>query len=62
MDWLKSSFSTGNSNCVHARRDGGTVHLMDSHNPDRTIETPVDDMKAFIQGVKAGEFDAMLND
>ena len=44
--------------CLHVgRKSDGTVYMFDSKNPERTIECSRDDLKAFLDGAKDGEFD-----
>ena len=57
MDWKKSTFS-GTSNCVEVARVGGRLLVRDSKNPDRPgLAFTEHEWRAFISGVKAGEFD-----
>lgn len=61
LDFRKSSFSNGQGgNCVEVARtaDGGRA-VRHSKNPDGGVifYTP-GEWEAFVQGVKAGEFDA----
>lgn len=57
--WRKSSYSGANGNCVEtaATEDGGTA-MRDSKNPDGPVLFFTKaEMAAFLEGVKAGEFD-----
>ena len=63
MEWRKSSFSngTGGSNCVEVGRSGEDILVRDSKQNGTDAQpclsfTP-DEWRAFIAGVKAGEFD-----
>lgn len=56
-NWRKSRFSS-NTNCVEARRVEGGVEVRNSKRPDEaTIRYTNDEWRAFIAGVKNGEFD-----
>jgi hypothetical protein len=59
--WKKSSRSNGNggNNCVEVRVLGliDVVLVRNSKRPDYDLQFTTDEWKAFIEGVKAGEFD-----
>lgn len=56
--WRKSSFSGNQHNCVECRRVEGGVEVRNSKRPDAgTIAYTDSEWKAFVAGVKAGEFD-----
>ncbi len=61
--WRKSSFSngTGGSNCVEvrpARYMEDTIHVRNSNTPNGAmVSFTYDEWRAFVAGVKAGEFD-----
>lgn len=60
-EWRKSSFSNGNggNNCVEvyvSPFDGGTV-VRNSKRPEGRAVFTAAEWAAFIEGVKAGEFD-----
>lgn len=58
-DWIKSSFSTHNGNCVEvAGLAGGTIRVRDSKNPrGGVLNFTTANWDAFIGGVRTGEFD-----
>ncbi len=60
MDWVKSSLSLANSNCVEvADLPGGEVgvrHSKDPHGP--VLCFTADEWQAFLGGVRNGEFDS----
>lgn len=62
--WRKCSYSgSGGGNCVEvAQVPDPAVALRDSKNPDgpQLVFTP-DEWRAFVAGVKAGEFDLSLS-
>ncbi|MGY0062680.1 DUF397 domain-containing protein [Streptomyces sp. LZ34] len=63
-EWQKSSFSNGaGSDCVQLMDIAGGVAIGDSKRPDRPeLRYTPSEFAAFIQGVKAGEFDHLLSD
>lgn len=57
-EWRKSSFSGKESNCVEFRRIPGGVEVRNSKRPtEGTIQYTDAEWRAFVAGVKAGEFD-----
>lgn len=52
----KSSFS-GDSNCLHVTDSAGYIIMTESEYPNNRIWTTREKFQAFIDGVKAGEFD-----
>ncbi|MGA8117415.1 MAG: DUF397 domain-containing protein [Actinocatenispora sp.] len=60
-NWRKSSRSQNSAQCIYVARDGDTIAIRESEDPDGTV-TITDRTKfaAFVAGVKAGEFDDML--
>ncbi|EHY89405.1 DUF397 domain-containing protein [Saccharomonospora azurea] len=56
--WRKSSFSSAGQDCVEFRRIEGGVEVRNSKRPDEASVTYTDsEWRAFVAGVKAGEFD-----
>ncbi|MGK4582194.1 DUF397 domain-containing protein [Kitasatospora sp. HPMI-4] len=60
--WQKSTFSGSNDgNSVEvAQGDGDAIYVRESLDPDTIVTTDRARLKAFIAGVKAGEFDHLL--
>jgi hypothetical protein len=59
--WYKSSFSTGNGQCVEtAPHEEEGIYVRNSRDPEGPVLhfTP-QEWTAFLAGVKAGEFDAI---
>lgn len=59
VTWQKASFS-GNgegSDCIEIATVEGTIRLRESDSPENVITTSPAKLRAFILGVKAGEFD-----
>ena len=63
MTWIKSSLSHGNGNCVEVRLfKDGSVDVRNSQKPGKgTLHFTPGEWKAFIGGVKLGEFDRFGN-
>jgi hypothetical protein len=59
--WRKSSYSTDLGACTEvAALPGGAVAVRDSKNPGGgLLRFTVDEWRAFLSGVKAGEFDSL---
>ncbi|MFJ9028657.1 DUF397 domain-containing protein [Streptomyces sp. NPDC102274] len=61
-DWQKSSYSANAGNCVNvAAADDGTIKIQESDEPDTVVTTTPEKLRAFILGVKAGEFDHFVD-
>ncbi|MFJ4922533.1 DUF397 domain-containing protein [Streptomyces sp. NPDC088725] len=57
-NWQKSSYSGTGGNCINVASDGdGLIKLRESDQPDTIVTTTPEKLRAFILGVKAGEFD-----
>ena len=61
LEWVKSSFSGNNNDCVEvAALPDGARALRDSKNPDGpALVFPATEFAAFVGGVAAGEFNAL---
>lgn len=58
LHWQKSTFSGEANGCVYlAAADDGTIKLRESDDPGVIVTTTPEKLRAFILGVKAGEFD-----
>jgi hypothetical protein len=56
--WVKSTFSeTGGNNCLEVATVSDRIAIRESAEPDRSISIPTAGLRAFLRGVKAGEFD-----
>ncbi|MFD6336503.1 MULTISPECIES: DUF397 domain-containing protein [unclassified Streptomyces] len=60
--WQKSSFSGGdnNPNCVELASVDGQIVMRESDVPDAVVTTSPEKLRAFLLGVKAGEFDHLI--
>ncbi|MFD7531451.1 DUF397 domain-containing protein [Streptomyces sp. NPDC059849] len=57
IEWQKSSFSGGGEQCVEVSRQAEEILVRESDDPRVVTRTSRSKFAAFIQGVKAGEFD-----
>ncbi|MCI3226396.1 DUF397 domain-containing protein [Streptomyces sp. NP-1717] len=62
LTWQKSSFSgsDGEIQCVEVAHVDGRILLRESDAPDTAVTTDRDKLRAFLLGVKAGEFDHLV--
>ncbi|AWZ04939.1 MULTISPECIES: DUF397 domain-containing protein [unclassified Streptomyces] len=62
IKWQKSSFSgpDDNQSCVELAPVAGAIKMRESDAPDVIVTTTVEKLRAFILGVKAGEFDHLI--
>lgn len=62
INWQKSSFSGADDNqsCVELAPVDGAIAMRESDDPDVIVTTSVEKLRAFILGVKAGEFDHLI--
>jgi hypothetical protein len=60
--WQKSSHSGGdlNQNCVELAAIEETILIRESDAPDQIITTSRTKLRAFVLGVKDGEFDHLI--
>ncbi|MFE9459100.1 DUF397 domain-containing protein [Streptomyces californicus] len=57
LEWQKSSFSASQDQCVEITEKAGQILMRESDDPSAVTTTSREKFAAFIQGVKAGEFD-----
>jgi hypothetical protein len=58
FNWRKSSYTTGQGNCVEAASPRGVVAVRDSKDPDGpSLVIPPADWRSFTRAVKAGRHD-----
>jgi hypothetical protein len=60
LRWVKSSLSGGMGACVELARDGDTIALRDSKDPDTVLRYTDLEIHAFLWAAKRGEFDHLL--
>lgn len=57
IKWQKSSKSSGGAQCIELAEAAGEILVRESDDPNVILKTTPAKLRAFIQGVKAGEFD-----
>lgn len=58
--WIKAKASSSNGNCVQMRRNGTSIQVRDSKNPDGpALDFTPDEFTAWLAGAKGGEFDQL---
>lgn len=62
IKWQKSSFSGADDNqsCIELAPVDGSIRVRESDEPEIVVTTSVAKLRAFILGVKAGEFDHLI--
>ncbi|MGD3112323.1 DUF397 domain-containing protein [Streptomyces sp. YGL11-2] len=62
LNWQKSSFSGGGNpeECIELAPHDDAILMRESDAPDVVVTTTRSKLQAFIQGVKAGEFDHLI--
>ncbi|MBC3991042.1 DUF397 domain-containing protein [Streptomyces buecherae] len=57
-EWQRSSFcGGGGNNCIETLPQNGLVLMRESQDPEAIISVTPEQLAAFIQGAKAGEYD-----
>ncbi|MFI5757495.1 DUF397 domain-containing protein [Streptomyces sp. NPDC051569] len=57
-EWQKSSYCGNAGNCIQiAAADDGSIKIQEADDVDTIVTTTPEKLRAFILGVKAGEFD-----
>ncbi|WP_329590106.1 DUF397 domain-containing protein [Streptomyces sp. NBC_01005] len=62
INWQKSSFSGADNNqsCIELAPVDGSIKMRESDDPDIVVTTSIAKLRAFVLGVKAGEFDHLI--
>jgi hypothetical protein len=62
LSWVKSSLSLANGNCVEVANlpDGGVAVRNSRHSGGPVLHFAPDEWYAFLDGVRAGEFDSFV--
>jgi hypothetical protein len=61
IEWQKSSFSGANGeDCVELASVDGAIVMRESDDPGVVLATTPEVLRAFIQGVKTGDFDHLV--
>lgn len=62
IKWQKSSFSGGGGeNCVEIGHHSDNIVMRESDDPGLVLTTTPEKFRAFLLGVKAGEFDHFVS-
>jgi Domain of unknown function (DUF397) len=56
LQWIKSSASSYDGNCLELADDGHNVHIRDSKNKETTVSFSYGSWMAFVQSVKQEGF------
>lgn len=60
-NWRKSSRSNSGQQCIYVASDGDAIAIRESDDPTGAVTfTDREKFRAFVEGVKAGEFDDMI--
>ena len=59
--WIKANRSVGEKACVEMTIDGGLIALRNSRDHEVILHYTHAEIVAFFDGVKAGEFDHLLD-
>lgn len=61
LHWIKASRSYASTQCVELAPAGDMIALRDSKNPDSYLFYTREEIGAFIDGAKRGEFDHLIH-
>ncbi|RKT06149.1 uncharacterized protein DUF397 [Streptomyces sp. 3211.6] len=61
IPWQKSSKSADTGDCLEAAAHHGQILIRESDDPTQIVTTTPAKLAAFIEGVKAGEFDHLIS-
>jgi len=62
LQWIKASQSMSNGACVEVAPDGELIALRNSRTPHVVLHYSRDELAAFLDGAKRGEFDHLLGE
>jgi hypothetical protein len=62
LQWVKASRSISNGACVELALDGDSIAMRNSRDPGVVLHYTSDELAAFLDGVKRGEFDHLLGE
>lgn len=60
LQWIKASRSQGIGACVELAPDGDLIALRDSKHPNVHLHLTRQEITAFLDGAKKGEFDHLV--
>ncbi len=61
LSWIKARKSFPNSACIELAADGEMIVLRNSRDPGVEIRYTRDELAAFLDGAKRGEFDHLVH-
>ncbi len=61
LNWIKAGKSIANGACFELARDGDLIALRNSRDPNTKLRYTRDELAAFLDGAKRGEFDHLLD-
>jgi hypothetical protein len=61
LHWRKSSFSADTGSCIEIAERDEWIFVREGDDPDVVVRTTRRKLRAFLEGVKAGEFDHFVN-
>jgi hypothetical protein len=61
LSWIKARASVGNNACVELAEHDGMVVLRNSREPEIVLVFTREEMRAFVHGAAAGEFDRLVD-
>jgi hypothetical protein len=62
LQWIKASRSMGVGACIELAVDGELIALRNSRDPHVVLHYTFDELAAFLDGAKRGEFDHLLGE
>ncbi len=62
LQWIKASRSCGTGACFELALDGDLIALRNSRNPGVVLHYTSEELAAFLDGAKRGEFDHLLDE
>jgi hypothetical protein len=62
LHWIKASMSMPSGACIELAADGELIALRNSRHPDVILHYTSDELAAFLDGAKRGEFDHLLGE
>jgi len=62
LQWVKASRSISNGACVELALDGDSIAMRNSRDPNVVLRYTHDELAAFLDGAKRGEFDHLLGE
>jgi hypothetical protein len=62
LRWIKASMSMPSGACIELAADGDMIALRNSRDPHNVLHYTHDELAAFLDGAKRGEFDHLLGE